>query len=30
MDIDWEAEWGNLRNDDGESRVAEKNLVQAT
>ena len=30
MDIDWEAEWENLRNDDGESRVAEKNLAQAT
>ena len=30
MDIDWEAEWDNLSNDDGESRVAEKNLAQAT
>ena len=30
MDVDWEAEWDNLRNDDGESRVAEKNLAQKT
>ena len=30
MVIDWEAEWDNLSNDDDESRVAEKNLSQAT
>ena len=30
MGIDWEAEWDNLSNNDGKSRVAEKNLAQAT
>ena len=30
MNIDWEAEWDDLGNDDGESRVAEKNLAQST
>ena len=30
MDIDWEAEWDTLSNDDVEARVAEKNLAQAT
>ena len=30
MDIDWEAEWDNLSNDDREPRVAEKNLTLTT
>ena len=30
MDIDWEAEWDNLSNDDRGSWVAEKNSAQTT
>ena len=30
MDIDWEAEWDNLSNDDREPWVAEKNLAGTT
>ena len=30
MNIDWEAEWDNLGNDDGESRAAEKSLAEST